>query len=428
MEQLHALASGIAAGLKFRATIIVGYCGIRLSAPQRIFPMTSAVSVALATTWLLGLLILPLLSSLLRSGMPGVREWLAADVALSIAVPLLLLRGHIPDFVSIVIASTLVALAAVTLYAGFARFLHRPARWPLLLICVAIAALAFAYGRYVEDSIPMRVVVSAWFTAAVCMAVAVIVMRNRSTNRARYLYVATVGLTAVFAACQVARGIYFITLDHVSNALTFDTTINVVLLCVGAANMPVLLMCAMMMVHDALLSHARDAVNRDFLTGALSREGFASAARMLLAESDRSLSPLACLIVDLDHFKSINDTFGHTGGDKVLCEFVELMRATLRTGDALARIGGEEFAILMPGLALDHARSLAERLRSATMRHAVVTDNGTCTYSISGGLAIRLPGETLDQLTMRADRALYQAKVSGRNMLCVDAPSSSSKE
>jgi diguanylate cyclase (GGDEF)-like protein len=383
--------------------------------------MISAVSVALGTTWLLGLLMLPLLGSLLRSGMPGIREWMGADVALLIGVPLLLLRGHIPDFISIVIANVLVALAGVTLYAGFARFLHRPVRWPLLLACMAMTAPALAYWRYVVDTTPMRVVVSTCFTAAICMAVAVIVARYRSKERARYPYVATLGVTVMFAVCQVARGVYFITLDHVSNALNFDTTMNVVLLCVGAANMPVLLMCGMMMVHDALLSNARAAVNRDFLTGALSREGFASVARALFVESDRSFLPLACLIVDLDHFKSINDTFGHTGGDKVLYEFVGLVRSTLRASDSLARIGGEEFAILMPGVALDQARSLAERLRDAAMRHSVVTDNGTCTYSLSGGLAIRLPGETLDQLTMRADRALYQAKVSGRNMLCVDA-------
>jgi diguanylate cyclase (GGDEF)-like protein len=383
--------------------------------------MTSAVSVTLGTTWLLGLLTLPLLGSLLRSSVSGIREWMAADVALLVAVPLLLLRDRIPDFISIVIANTLVALAGVTLYAGFARFLRRPVSWRLLFAYVAMAALALAYWRYVINSIPLRVVVSTWFTATICMAVAIVVARYRSKEQARYPYVATMGVAVVFAVCQVARGIYFMTLDHVSNALSFDTTMNVVLLCVGAANMPVLLMCAMMMVHDALLSNARAAVNRDFLTGALSREGFASVARVLLAEADRSLSPLACLIVDLDHFKSINDTFGHTGGDKVLCEFVGLVRSTLRANDSLARVGGEEFAILMPGVALDQARSLAERLRNAAMLHSVVTDNGICAYSLSGGLAIRLPGETLDQLTMRADRALYQAKVSGRNMLCVDA-------
>jgi diguanylate cyclase (GGDEF)-like protein len=383
--------------------------------------MMPAVSVALASTWLLGLLMLPLLGSLLRSGVAGVREWLAADALLIVAVPLLLLRGRIPDVISIVLANVLLALVGMTLYAGFARFLHRPVRWPLLLTCVAMTAPALAYWRYVVDSIPMRVAISTGFAAAMCIAVAVIMAGHQSTGRARYPYITTMWVTVIFAVCQVVRGIYFITLDHVSNALTFNDTMNVVLLCVGAANVPVLLMCGMMMVHDALLSDARDAVNRDFLTGALSREGFASVARTLLAEADHNASPLACLIVDLDHFKSINDTFGHAGGDKVLCEFVGLVRSTLRASDAVGRLGGEEFAILMPGTVLDHAKSLAEQLRSAAMRHSVETDKGACSYTLSGGLAIRLSGETLDQLTLRADRALYQAKVSGRNRLCVDA-------
>jgi diguanylate cyclase (GGDEF)-like protein len=382
--------------------------------------MISAVSVALATTCLLGLLMLPLLGSLLRSGVPGVREWLLADVLLIVALPPVLLRGHIPDFLSIVVANVLVALAGVTMYAGFAGFLGRPARWPVLLACAAITAPAVTYWRYVVDSIPMRVVVSTGFTSAICMAIAVVLVGHRNHSRARYPYIVTAGVALVFAMSQLTRCIYFMTVSHVADALTFDSTMNVVLLCVGAAIMPVLLMCAMMMAHDARLSQAREAVNRDFLTGALSREGFASAARTLLAQADRKRTPLACLILDLDHFKSINDTFGHTGGDKVLCEFVALVRGMLRANDALARIGGEEFAILMPQVALEQAQSLAERLRGAATQHAVITDNGTCHYSLSGGLAIKQPGETLDQLTTRADRALYQAKIAGRNQLCVD--------
>ncbi|MBE1162265.1 GGDEF domain-containing protein [Dyella acidiphila] len=381
----------------------------------------SAVSVAIAITWLLGLLMLPLLGSLLRSRVPGVREWLMADVALIVSMPLLLLRGHIPDLVSIIFANLVLSLAGVSLYAGFARFLQRAPRWPLLIACVAITLPPLLYWRYVVDSIPMRVVTAMAFTAAICLAVAVVVARGRQPGRSRYPYVTTMVVAIIFAACQSARGLYFLGLNHVANALTFNTFINVVLLCVGAAMMPVLLMCGMMMVHDALLCDARDAVNRDFLTGALSREGFAAVAQTMLAQADRNRSPLACLIVDLDHFKSINDTYGHTGGDQVLCEFVSLVRATLRAGDALGRVGGEEFVVLMPGVALGHAQSLAERLRHATMGHAVVTENGTCTYTLSGGLAIRLPGESLDQLMVRADRALYQAKVSGRNTLSIDA-------
>lgn len=380
----------------------------------------SAVSVALATTWLLGLLMVPLLGSLLRSRVSGVREWLMADVTLIAAMPLLMLRGHISDFLSIVVPNVLVPLASVTMYAGFARFLHRQPRWPVLLTCVAIIVPPLVYWTYVVDSIPARVAIATGFTAATCIMIAVVVARHRAEGRMRYPAMATVCVAVLFAVCQIARGVYFLTLHDVSNALTFGTIPNVVLLCVGAAITPVLLMCAMMMVHDALLLNARDSANRDFLTGALSREGLASAAALLLASAERNGSPLACVVVDLDHFKAVNDTFGHNGGDKVLCAFVELVRSKLRPADVMARIGGEEFVILMPGATLDRAQALAEKLRNAAMQHTIVTDNGACTYSLSGGLAIKLPGENLNQLMARADRALYQAKVSGRNRLCID--------
>lgn len=380
----------------------------------------SAVSVALATTWLLGLLMVPLLGSLLRSGVPGVREWLIADATLIAAMPLLMLRGHISDFMSIVVPNILVPLASVTMYAGFARFLHRPPRWPLLLTCVAIIVPPLVYWTYIAGSIPARVAIATGFTAATCIMIAVLVGRHRAKGRLRYPTIVTVCVSVVFAGCQVARGAYFLTLHNVSNALTFETIPNVVLLCVGAAIAPVLLMCGMMMVHDALLLNARDAANRDFLTGALSREGFASSAALLLANAERNGSPLACLIVDLDHFKAINDTFGHIGGDTVLREFVGLVRAKLHPGDVMARIGGEEFVILMPDATPDGALASAEKLLNAATRHVIGTDNGTCTYSISGGLASKSPGESLDQLMVRADRALYQAKVSGRNRLCID--------
>jgi diguanylate cyclase (GGDEF)-like protein len=380
----------------------------------------SAVSVALATTWLLGLLMVPLLGSLLRSGVPGVREWLIADVILVAAMPCLMLRGHISDFMSIVVPNILVSLASVTMYAGFARFLHRPPRWPLLITCVAIIVPPLVCWTYIAESISARVAIATGFTAATCIMIAAVVWRHRVKVRIRYSTIATVCVATVFAGCQVARGAYFLTLHNVSNALTFETIPNVLLLCVGAAITPVLLMCGMMMVHDTLLFNARDAANRDFLTGALSREGFASSAALLLTDAERRGSPLTCLIIDLDHFKAINDTFGHSAGDKVLREFVELVRAKLHPNDVMARIGGEEFVILMPGTTLDRALVSAEKLRNAAVRHVIATDNGACTYSISGGLASKRPGESLNQLMASADRALYQAKISGRNRLCTD--------
>jgi diguanylate cyclase (GGDEF)-like protein len=367
----------------------------------------------------MSVLLLVLLGSLLRSGIPGVREWFAADFGMVIALPLILMRGRIPDTASVVAANMLIALSSVTYYAGCARFLGRPTRWPVLIASLLPLAAAIVYWRYVVDSIPLRVLVATLFSAAVCVAVALLLLRHRPSGRSVYPYWATAAMALVFAVCQLARGIYFMTLDGASSPLMFASAGNVVLLVAGAAIMPTLTMSAMMMVHDVLLADAREAANRDFLTGALSRKGFEAVAREQLVEAGRQRSPVSLLIVDLDHFKSINDTLGHAGGDTVLRDFVRLAQRQLRRSDVLGRIGGEEFAVLLPATELDDALRLAERLRCAVAAQRVATAAGSCQYSISAGLADWRPGETLDHLSTRADLALYEAKGSGRNTVCV---------
>jgi len=209
------------------------------------------------------------------------------------------------------------------------------------------------------------------------------------------------------------------TLDGVSSPLMFASAGNVILLVAGAAIMPMLSMSAMMMVHDVLLADARDAANRDFLTGALSRKGFEAVAHAQLAEAGRQGLQMSLLIVDLDHFKSVNDRLGHAGGDAVLREFVRVTQMQLRPNDVLGRMGGEEFSVLLPATEPYDAWCLAERLRNAVAGQAVTTPAGPCTYTISGGLACWQSAETLDHFSRRADAALYEAKRSGRNRVCI---------
>jgi diguanylate cyclase (GGDEF)-like protein len=175
-------------------------------------------------------------------------------------------------------------------------------------------------------------------------------------------------------------------------------------------------------VHDALLVDARDAANQDFLTGALSRKGFEAVANLRLEEARKQGLELSLLLVDLDHFKSVNDTFGHAGGDAVLREFVKMTQLQLRREDVLGRIGGEEFAVLLPRTAPGEALHLAERLCVAAASQPIPTPSGLCRYSISGGIAGWTDGETFDHLNMRADSALYEAKQSGRNTVRVHHP------
>lgn len=379
----------------------------------------SAVTVALATTALFGLLMLVLLGSLIRTQANGVREWFGANLLLSAALALVLARGLVPDVMSVVVANGMWVLSGVMLYAGFARFLRLPVRWIWLAAPAALTLPALTYWRYAVDSIPMRVAISTLFTAGVCIAIAAAVIVRRRAGQSRYPYFATATLAIAFALSQLARGIHFVTLPGPSSVTMLSTTVNVILLCIGAAIMPVMTMCAILLVHDSLQREARHVIDHDFLTGALSRQRFEFVARARVEEAERNGTPLSLLLVDLDHFKAINDTYGHAGGDCVLREFTDLMRNRLRGGDALGRLGGEEFAILLPNTTMTDAYRIAERLRDEASRHEVATASGLCSYRTSGGVASRQPGETLEQLAGRADQALYDAKVTGRNRVCL---------
>ncbi|HWV04703.1 MULTISPECIES: GGDEF domain-containing protein [unclassified Ralstonia] len=374
--------------------------------------------VAIATSALMSFVLLGLLGSLLRAGKSGIAEWFGANLAVVLALPLILLRGKIPDSLSVVVANVLLALGGAAYYAGCARFLGRRPQWPILLAGVTAVGVAVIYWRYAVDSIPMRVFSTTLFSAAFCTALTWMLVRHSPAGRPTYPYRVTAIIAFVFGVCQLVRGFYFLTLDAASSPSMFASAGSVLLLVVAAAIMPILSMSAMLMVHDALLADARDASNRDFLTGALSRQGFEALARRHVGRVQQHARPLALLILDLDHFKRINDSLGHAAGDAVLRAFVQMAQAQLRPTDVLGRIGGEEFALLLPDTDSGNAMHLADRLRKAAAVQVVMAGAQPCRYSISGGVAAWQPAESFDRLSARADRALYDAKHQGRNRIC----------
>jgi diguanylate cyclase (GGDEF)-like protein len=153
----------------------------------------------------------------------------------------------------------------------------------------------------------------------------------------------------------------------------------------------------------------------DFLTGLLNRRAFferAETARLLAA---RLRKPIALLMLDIDHFKQINDRFGHATGDQALALFADIAREELRDHDIMGRLGGEEFALALPGTDLEGAQQAAERLRHAVeVAPLVSSGHGHC-MSVSIGVALIDANEELSTALARADHALYAAKRGGRN-------------
>lgn len=163
------------------------------------------------------------------------------------------------------------------------------------------------------------------------------------------------------------------------------------------------------------LLHAREGLRAqaelDPLTSALNRRAFGELAAATLSSSCQA----ALVLADLDHFKSVNDTYGHRAGDAVLVETVRRLRSVLRAEDRVGRWGGEELAVLLPRCAPASAWAVAERLRREICKHPVVFEGNAITITASFGVAVATAGESPDALTERADQALYRAKRAGRN-------------
>ena len=169
---------------------------------------------------------------------------------------------------------------------------------------------------------------------------------------------------------------------------------------------------------EALQAKLREQVIRDGLTGLFNRRYFDETIAKELARADRGEYPVALLIMDIDYFKKINDTFGHKAGDRVLQAFGSLLRTQVRTGDIACRFGGEEFILVLPCIQLERAYQRAEQIRLAFQALRVESGETEISATVSGGLAM-FPehGETDDQLLQVADQALYAAKAAGRNCI-----------
>lgn len=156
----------------------------------------------------------------------------------------------------------------------------------------------------------------------------------------------------------------------------------------------------------------------DVLTQSSNRRHFFECANHEFEQARQQGKPLAFLLLDIDDFKVINDTYGHPEGDKVLQRIAESGRAALRRGDLFGRIGGEEFAAVFPGCAPDMAMQVAERLQREIQRLSFSHDDQTFGITVSQGLTSLTPeDENLDSLFARADAAMYQAKRQGKNRI-----------
>ncbi len=166
---------------------------------------------------------------------------------------------------------------------------------------------------------------------------------------------------------------------------------------------------------ESKLEQMSELVREDQLTGSLNRRGLDEVFEREVARSDRRKSPLCIALLDLDDFKKLNDTYGHTAGDRALIHLVKIVKETLRAMDIIARFGGEEFMIVLPDTPLQDAIQTVSRVQRELTKQIFMYDNQRLLITFSAGVALRAPGEDQASIIKRADEALYKAKKAGKN-------------
>jgi len=387
--------------------------------------MLSAASLLLVMM-ALSVVMLLVLSSLARSGAQGIREWLVANALAVVGLPLIAARGIVPDVLSIEVANTMLMGTSAMMVAGFRRHLGRRVSWRALGAWVALGLAAIVILHHGSDSFSLRVVAVSLVHAVLALWGGLSVKRCLHAAPHRYPWLFTIGACFAVAAGMAVRALTYALQAAGWMPPVDGPTLNLLFFSVGTLSLPALTLGAVMMANAGIIARATWAADHDHLTGAPSRRAFFALAERERARSSRHGAPLSLLLFDVDHFKRINDTHGHAAGDRVLVEIVDRVTLGLRGADACGRLGGEEFAVLLPDTPAGGALPIAERLR-LTLQGAPRDGTGIG-YTVSIGVASLLPGETIAAMLSRADAALYEAKAAGRNKVMVAPAARVAKE
>jgi diguanylate cyclase (GGDEF)-like protein len=296
---------------------------------------------------------------------------------------------------------------AVGMIWSAARLFHgRPVRWGAMFLGAAVWLTACMSPTFANLT-PARIILSSLIVATYTFLIAAELSRERRKSLIRRWPALFVPMLhgAIFL-CPVALA--SLGLRSLATGWVAVFAIEVVLYVVGAA------FIVLVLAKDRAVSRYKAAAETDALTGLLNRRGFFEAAAKLMTGNTARLAPVSVLAFDLDHFKSINDRFGHKMGDAMLDLFAKVARKTMRAEDVIGRVGGEEFIAIisekLPGACI-----AAERVRAAFEKAMLSPDSPQIPATVSVGVVCGLPNVAIDLLICRADAALYKAKGNGRN-------------
>lgn len=349
---------------------------------------------------------------------PGLRLWTLSYLFGFLFTVVLLLREQLPEGVSVVLTQGSVGLLGYLCLLGGRAYMGQGRLWHgygvgAIMLMVGVSV----YLTAVQPNFGARFLISSWGSAAFYLLTAHVLARGGlHAFPARYLMAFAAAMHGVFLLLRplvfrlgdaLAPGVDLV--QALPQLIVLESIVATVLIAFGI----------LMLTNEFTTSALRRLAEMDSLTSVFNRRAFLTLLDKALSQARRTQSELHVLVIDLDHFKRINDTWGHKCGDDVLRHFVSLAASCLRMEDVMGRLGGEEFAIVLPTTDAAGAAAVAERLRTLVANQPALSEHGPIALTVSVGVTQCVTSDSSEMALQRADQAMYRAKELGRNQVHV---------
>lgn len=342
-------------------------------------------------------------------GVDGSKEWSTFPLLAFIASILYAMQSNLHHFISMALPNFLAITAVWIQVLGIHRFFGKAlSRTPAYIsLGISIAFLIFTSGK--PEYFQARVMYVSGTVFLVFSLNFPLLWKNRKSGIAAWLMLLTL---VVFNTVMIIRFITAWTQNFGGNIYDFDI-VQAAYIGIFSFGVVLLGVSSILFISEQNRRAMERMLNEDMLTGAKSRRSIIEMLEYEIERVCRAPGNLSIMMIDMDHFKKINDMHGHIAGDDVLKSFVKTVKGTLRAPADIGRYGGEEFLVVLPDTDANQAMQVAERIREAITQNQSQTPK----YSISIGIERwkTLPNQTIDSFIQRADVALYKAKDAGRD-------------
>jgi diguanylate cyclase (GGDEF)-like protein len=354
-------------------------------------------------------------SSLTDDLKPSAVDWRRGTLLIALSGFVFAANGVSGELWLLPIANGLVFVGFALCWRSIRRYTGRRDR-AAIFVPALIGFAALLWFTFASPNLPLRVAISTLINLFYClsMAYALYVYRKRERSIASAFLI---GLYIITSFLVVLRVVYYATIGSATTSITATGSIIAALTPLLISALPIAGTTAFaLLCFERIRRDLHVAATTDALTGLLNRRTIGERANEMFAQAKLKLGAFSMGVIDVDHFKSINDRYGHEVGDRVLTHIAQALSHITREGSAVGRQGGEEFIVLFDAADREEALKAVERLRQEIAGKPFVQDGQSIDVTVSIGLATRQADDAnVEDVLRRADRALYAAKAAGRN-------------